>query len=73
MHYQLWAELWGRFKGKSNGPCPRGSGSVEEKDRAVDRIRGAHTGDDDTGGLGQSHLSLPGLGKHEGGGRLHQV
>lgn len=72
MNYQLWAERWARFNGMSNGPCPRGSGSVEEKERAIVHGSGAHTGDD-TGGLGLSHLSLPGLGKHGAVGRLHQV
>lgn len=72
MNYQLWTELSARFKGMSHGPCPRGSGSVEEKDRAVDHLSGVHTGDD-TGGLGLSHFNVPGLGKYGGEGRLHQV
>lgn len=63
MNCQLWAEVWPRFKGLSDGPCPQDSGYVEEKDRAMDHPSRAQTGDD-TGGLAPNCLSLPGLGEY---------
>lgn len=43
-----------------------GSGSVQEKDGALDHLTTTQTGDD-TGGLGPGHLNLPGLRKWGGG------